>query len=65
MPDLLPVTLADMLACIDRELKLRKAAYPRWVESGKISRSRADREIEVMAATREYIAAQIAAGGTG
>lgn len=62
MTDLLPVELRDMLACVDRELGLRRSVYPRWVANGKMSPSRADREIEVMAALRDYLAEQIAKG---
>lgn len=33
---------------IERELKMRKRVYPRWVEGGKMTQRQADREIAVM-----------------
>lgn len=59
MPNLLPIDLRDMMACVDRELGLRRSVYPRWVSHGKMTQSRADREIEVMAALRAYLGEQI------
>lgn len=61
MSDLLPVDLRDMLACVDREIGMRRSVYPRWVAAGKMKQSRADREIEVMEALRHYLVNQIAA----
>ena len=58
MTDLLPIDLQDMCACITRELKLRKAVYPRWIGDGRITQSRADREIEVMSAVLDYLTKQ-------
>jgi hypothetical protein len=58
MTDLLPVDLQDILAGVDRELKLRRAVYPRWVSDGKMSQSLADRQIEVFEALRNYLAEQ-------
>jgi hypothetical protein len=46
--DLFPVVKADMVACVKRELALRKRVYPRHVASGMMTQARADREIEVM-----------------
>jgi hypothetical protein len=56
--DLLPVDLQDMLAGVERELKLRRAVYPRFVADGKMSRSLADRQIEVFEALRDYLKEQ-------
>lgn len=38
-------TAAEKLACADRELKMRRRVYPRWVELGKMSQKQADHEI--------------------
>ena len=30
-------TREELLACVEREIRLRERAYPRWVELGKMS----------------------------
>ena len=53
MPDLFSkndITLGDMIACAQRELNLRRKAYPRFIEKGSIERTTAVREIALMAA---------------
>lgn len=45
-----PITPADKRACIERELRMRRRVYPRWVEAGRLTRQQADREIAVMEA---------------
>lgn len=44
------VTIADQIACVRREIAMRNKVYPRWVESGRMHRDQADREIESMIA---------------
>jgi hypothetical protein len=49
--DLLPVSLPDMIAEVERELALRERLYPEWkLSAGRIKRLRMDRQIEVMRA---------------
>jgi hypothetical protein len=43
----------DKLRCIDREIALRRAVYPKWVASKRLSQEKADREIAIMEAIRE------------
>jgi hypothetical protein len=38
------------LLCLERELRLRRRVYPRWVELGKMKMHQAEYEIEVMEA---------------
>lgn len=40
-------------SCAERELKMRKRLYPRWVAAGKMTQAWADREILVMTAIME------------
>ena len=40
----------EKLQCLRREIAIRKAVYPKWVASGKMTRQAADHEIEVMEA---------------
>lgn len=48
MPDV--ITDADKLACAERELKMRKRVYGRWVEEGRMSAGKAAHEIACMEA---------------
>lgn len=42
------ITLADQIACVKREIAMRKSVYPKWVRLGKMTEEKAAREIEVM-----------------
>ena len=45
-----PITPADKRACLERELRMRRRVYPRFVQTGKLTQAEADREIAVMEA---------------
>jgi hypothetical protein len=44
------VPLSDQIKCAKRELALRRSAYPKWVQSGRMKRETADYEIAAMEA---------------
>lgn len=44
------VTPAQLAACASRELAMRKRVYPHWVDTGRMTREAAQREITAMAA---------------
>jgi hypothetical protein len=46
--ELFAITLADQIACVERELRLRHAVYPRLVAQKRMKQSSADREIALM-----------------
>lgn len=46
------ITLAEQIAEVDRELKLRSRVYPRWVEAEKITPPAAARQLARMQAVR-------------
>lgn len=46
---------AEMLACVDREVKYRRRVYERWVSMGKLSAKKATYEIAAMASVRAAI----------
>lgn len=46
------VTIAEQVACVDRELGMRNRVYPRWVKAGKLTQTAADLEISRMTAVR-------------
>lgn len=50
MTDLLPVTLAEMLAELERELKARARVYPRQIAKRRLTQEVADRRVQVLQA---------------
>ena len=44
------ITAADKMECAERELRYRRRVYGRLVDRGKMTRERADRELELMEA---------------
>ena len=42
--------LADQLACVRRELALRRNVYPKWVRDGRMAQAEANEEIATMEA---------------
>jgi hypothetical protein len=49
------ISLADMIACVERELELRKRVYPRRVEAKKMTQEAADKEMLRMQAVRQTL----------
>ena len=49
------VTIAEQVACVDRELGMRKRVYPRWVANGKLNQAAADLEMRRMEAVRDTL----------
>lgn len=49
------IPFSEQLACVERELKLRKRAYPRWVRDGRMPQGSAEREIRTMEAVLETV----------
>lgn len=42
--------IAEQVECVERELRMRRQAYPRWVANGKMSQKKMDYEIAAMEA---------------
>lgn len=55
MTDLLPISAADMVQELEREIALRLRVYPRWVEQKKMTQAKADRQIAMMRAAVERL----------
>jgi hypothetical protein len=51
-----PFTREQLLACLDREIRLRETNYPSWVASGRLRERKAEDEIAKMKAIRFVIA---------
>jgi hypothetical protein len=58
VPDLLGVTLEDMIAEVRRECQQRRHVYDRLVRERKMNRRLADRRIDVMDALLAYLEKQ-------
>jgi hypothetical protein len=43
-------TREDLVKCVEREVRLRERAYPRWVAEGKMTGAHARAETEAMKA---------------
>lgn len=41
-------TLDEKIACVRREVEMRRRVYPNWVRSGRISQAHADHQIACM-----------------
>lgn len=49
-------TREGLLACLDREIRMRETNYPAWVRAGRLRANKAEDEIARMRAVREVIA---------
>jgi hypothetical protein len=45
---LFPITVQEKITCVTREIIKRRDVYARLVAAGKMSKGKADREIEIM-----------------
>jgi hypothetical protein len=50
MTQLFAADTAEKIACLRRELEQRRSVYPRLIEKGRMTKQRAEREIEIMQA---------------
>ena len=50
-------TLDQMIACLRREIALRKNVYPKWVANGRMTQVKADEEIAAMQAVHDLVEA--------
>lgn len=56
------ISAEDKLACVEREVKMRRRVYPRWVENKRMTQAQADREIALMEAIADDYRAEAAKG---
>jgi hypothetical protein len=47
-----PIDLARQIACVRREVSMRKRVYPRWVQNAKMTQEEADRQLQTMEAVQ-------------
>lgn len=48
--ELFPIGLAEQIACVEREIRMRREVYPRRVGDRKMSQAKADKELTAMVA---------------
>ena len=51
------MTIDEQIACVKRELAMRRNVYPKWVQSEKMTQAKAESEINAMAAVLETLQA--------
>ena len=58
--DELPVRFTDeqLIECVERELRMRRSVYPKWVGRGTLTKGKAEREIAMMEAVRDRLRAR-------
>lgn len=49
------ITIADQIACVKREIAMRKSVYQRWIALGKMKQAQAEHEILCMQAVLETL----------
>jgi hypothetical protein len=54
-PGLRGYSVKDLRACAEREVKMRRRVYARWVEKGKMTKEMAELEIDKMEAIGEVL----------
>lgn len=55
------ISLADELAEVRREMRLRERVYPRWVADGTLAAAVAERRLAALLAVAQRLAALLAA----
>lgn len=55
MTDLFPVTLDDMIECVQREIAMRHKVYPRWIVTGRMTADKAARELDLMVCVQDKL----------
>jgi hypothetical protein len=46
------ITIDRQIACVRREVSMRRKVYPRWVSVGKMTQEEADRQLQTMEAVQ-------------
>jgi len=46
------IDIDRQIACVRREVSMRRRVYPRWVSTGKMTQDEADRQISTMEAVQ-------------
>lgn len=47
--------LPDQIACVERELGMRRRVYGKWIAAGRMTQADADREIATMSAVLDTL----------
>ena len=55
MPTTEPISLAQQIECVEREINMRLRVYPRLISQQKMSQVKADKELAAMRAVLETL----------
>jgi len=55
MQELFPIPLDEQIACVEREIAMRRRVYARWVSERKMSPALADKQIALMEAVLDSL----------
>lgn len=58
MSDLFPPSLDEQIQCVEREVRYRRHVYPRLIEKGRLTKAKAEREIEIMQSVLDKLKGQ-------
>jgi hypothetical protein len=50
MAEIATFTTAELAECAEREVRMRESAYERFIAAGKMTRTKADKEVRMMRA---------------
>jgi hypothetical protein len=50
-----PITHEQQIACVRRELAMRKNVYPAWIKNGRMKQEKADHEIAALQAVHDAL----------
>ena len=53
------ITLDQQIACLRREIAMRKNVYPKWIENKRMKQTQADHELAAMQACHDTIQAVV------
>lgn len=53
---MMAITLDQQIACVRRELAMRKRVYAKWVQNGRMKQETATHEIDAMQAVHDTLA---------
>lgn len=59
------ISVKDQITCVRRELAMRRNVYPKWVASGRMKQSEADKELAAMQAVHDSLMAIAATTSQG
>lgn len=54
-PELFPVAMCEMIAEVEREIRIRERKYPQWVAAGTLRKDTAEKQLARLRAVRDHL----------